>query len=147
MEAAHARQACRYSESPESYHPAARPGLAPNPLGVDSSDRWGHLFLSLSRQRFARKSTRVRRAFSDARRRQTFKSIEAMAEAQLQALEAAQLAPPYALGGASFGGIVAWQMAQVLASKGHTPPLLVSIDSPAYGHLPPPMSDEAILAS
>src|SRR5260363_63956 len=71
MEAAHARQACRYSESPESYHPAARPGLAPNPLGVDSSDRWGHLFLSLSRQRFARKSTRVRRAFSDASRRQT----------------------------------------------------------------------------
>src|SRR5260363_268143 len=100
MEAAHARQACRYSESPESYHPAARPGLAPNPLGVDSSDRWGHLFLSLSRQRFARKSTRVPGASSKPGGRQPLKSIEAMAEAYLQALEAAQLAPPYALGGA-----------------------------------------------
>src|SRR5260364_267115 len=131
MEAAHARQACRYSESPESYHPAARPGLAPNPLGVDSSDRWDIYFyrylvndLPESLPVYA-----VRSPMLDGGK--PFKSIEAMAEAYLQALEAAQLAPPYALGGASFGGIVAWQMAQVLASKGHTPPLLVLIDSPA----------------
>jgi acyl transferase domain-containing protein len=58
-------------------------------------------------------------------------TIEAMAEVYLEELSNAGITAPFVLGGASFGGVVAFEMAKLLLHRKAPPPLLVQIDAPA----------------
>lgn len=65
-----------------------------------------------------------------------FSSIEEAAECYIGEIQRVQPEGPYLLGGRSYGGIVAFEMAQRLQSMGETVGLLVLIDTRnfAYGH-------------
>ncbi len=56
-------------------------------------------------------------------------SVDAMAERYLAALREARPEGPYLLGGWSFGGLVAWEMARRLRAEGEEVPLVTLIDS------------------
>ena len=70
-------------------------------------------------------------------------TIEAMAEVSLQALRAIQPHGPYHLAGSSFGGILAYAMAQKLVAAGEKIGFLGLIDSPGPGHMPAALADKA----
>ncbi|MFZ4699132.1 MAG: type I polyketide synthase [Candidatus Methylumidiphilus sp.] len=70
-------------------------------------------------------------------------TIEAMAEVSLQALRAFQKHGPYYLAGSSFGGILAYAMAQKLVAEGEKIGFLGLIDSPGPGHMPAALADKA----
>ncbi|WP_165482873.1 condensation domain-containing protein, partial [Legionella gratiana] len=72
-------------------------------------------------------------------------SIESMAASYLHHLRQFGLQPPYILGGSSFGGAVAIEMAKQLDQSGQSIPLVALIDTPAYTNLPKLMSQEEIL--
>lgn len=74
-----------------------------------------------------------------------FDKIEDMAACYLKELQNFQPNGPYILGGSSFGGIVAFEMALQLHAQGQKIPLLLMIDSPGPGHLPKPFEDDAEL--
>jgi thioesterase domain-containing protein len=57
------------------------------------------------------------------------RSVEALAASYVQALVERQPAGPYALGGWSMGGVVAYEMARQLQSSGHEVALLTLLDS------------------
>jgi amino acid adenylation domain-containing protein len=61
-------------------------------------------------------------------------SVEEMASHYLEEMQAAQPEGPYFLGGMSSGGVIAFEMAQQLRSRGQEVPLLVLLDSrpPAF---------------
>ncbi len=71
--------------------------------------------------------------------RDAYTSIEEMAEDYLKELEKFGVKAPYTLCGASFGGIVAYHMAQILNDRGIDQPTIISIDAPAYGNMPKKM--------
>ncbi|HEY8371301.1 MAG TPA: amino acid adenylation domain-containing protein [Pseudonocardiaceae bacterium] len=74
-----------------------------------------------------------------------FDTIEQMAASYVDMLGELGVTPPYRLGGASFGGIVAYEMAQQVGKRtGHWPDVVL-IDSPAHGNLPEQMDERAIL--
>lgn len=77
--------------------------------------------------------------------RKDFQSIEEMASSYIQAIENAGIKTPYALGGSSFGGIVAYHMAQILHAAKIDTPMLVLVDTPAYGNMPRALSAQEIL--
>lgn len=73
------------------------------------------------------------------------RQVEAMARNYVEGLLSVHPSGPYWLGGASFGGTVAFEMAHQLHARGHTPEGLVLIDTPGPSQLPPPIEgDEAI---
>ncbi|MFF0212639.1 amino acid adenylation domain-containing protein [Streptomyces althioticus] len=72
-------------------------------------------------------------------------TIEDMAASYLERLEEFGLKPPYRLGGSSFGGLVAYEMARQLDARDAHRPQVVLIDSPAPGNLPAEMTDDDIL--
>lgn len=59
--------------------------------------------------------------------------VAQMATVYVEALRGKQAHGPYLLGGASFGGLVAWEMAQQLQQAGEAVKLLFMIDTPAPG--------------
>lgn len=63
-----------------------------------------------------------------------FRSIEEMAAAYLEAIQEIQPRGPYALGGLSFGGLIAWEMAQQLVACGQQVAFLGILDTkgPAF---------------
>lgn len=63
-------------------------------------------------------------------------TIEEMARQYVRAIRAEQAAGPYRLGGSSFGGVVAFEIAQQLVRAGQRVELLALIDSPGPGRLP-----------
>jgi phthiocerol/phenolphthiocerol synthesis type-I polyketide synthase E len=71
------------------------------------------------------------------------RSIEEMAAAHVATMLAWKPRGPYLLGGASLGGIVAWEMAQQLTARGETPALVVLMDSPGPGQMPRRLRDDA----
>ncbi len=74
-------------------------------------------------------------------------SIEEMVEQYISALKTVQPEGPYRLGGASFGGTVAFEMAQTLHRQGEKVSLLAMIDTPSPQQLIVPFkSDVDILA-
>lgn len=77
--------------------------------------------------------------------RAPFQSIEEMASSYLAALREANIKPPYVLGGSSFGGIVAYHMAQILHANTLYTPMLVLVDTPAYGNMPRALTDQEVL--
>ncbi|CAF2949130.1 unnamed protein product [Rotaria sp. Silwood2] len=74
-----------------------------------------------------------------------YNSIEEMAEDYLQELKKFGIESPYILGGSSFGGIVAYQMAQILHHKALDTPTVILIDAPAYENMPKTMEDSAAI--
>ena len=58
-------------------------------------------------------------------------SVEALAAAQLEAIQTVQPHGPYLLGGHCFGGSVAFEISQLLLAKGEEVALLVLIDVPS----------------
>ncbi|MFR9730641.1 amino acid adenylation domain-containing protein [Saccharopolyspora sp. MS10] len=74
-----------------------------------------------------------------------FDTVEAIAESYLNTLDELGLKPPYRLGGSSFGGIVAYEMAQLVFQRTGCAPEVVLIDSPAHGNLPERLSEVEIL--
>ena len=65
-----------------------------------------------------------------------FGTIEAMAEHYLGLLRAEQRRGPHRIGGASMGGMVAFEMARRLAADGEPPELLVLMDTPCLDQMP-----------
>ena len=74
-----------------------------------------------------------------------YDSVENIATDYIGFLEATGIKPPYLLGGASFGGIVAFEMAQQINTKYAYTPSIVMMDSPSQGHLPKRKSKKEIL--
>ena len=70
-------------------------------------------------------------------------SIEEMATCYLAAIRAVQPAGPYALGGASLGGMIAYEMARQLHARGERVGLLTMFDTAGPGQLPAPLKDDA----
>ncbi len=70
-------------------------------------------------------------------------SIEEMAALYIKEVQRVQPVGPYQLGGASFGGIVAFEMAQQLWAQQQEVALLFMIDAPGPGHMPPEFEDDA----
>ncbi|MCC3422540.1 MAG: acyltransferase domain-containing protein [Microcoleus sp. PH2017_01_SCD_O_A] len=63
-------------------------------------------------------------------------TVEAMATRYIEALQIRQPEGPYFLGGSSFGGTVAFEMAQQLNAIGQKVALLTLIDTPGPGQMP-----------
>jgi thioesterase domain-containing protein len=63
--------------------------------------------------------------------------IEEMAARYLEAVRQIQPEGPYLLGGSSFGGVVAFEMAHQLLSGGQRVALLAMMDTPAPSAMPP----------
>ena len=66
-----------------------------------------------------------------------FPDIEAMAEHYLELLREEKPRGPVLLGGASMGGMVAWEMARRLVEAGEPPALLTLMDTPCGDQMPP----------
>ncbi len=62
--------------------------------------------------------------------------VEEMATQYIEAIRVVQPQGPYFLGGSSFGGTVAYEMAQQLRAQGEKIGLLALIDTPGVGHMP-----------
>jgi thioesterase domain-containing protein len=69
-------------------------------------------------------------------RGEMFTTIEPMASYYLEAIRAVQPEGPYLLGGSSFGGIVAYEIAQQLNAAGERVALLAMMDSPTPEQVP-----------
>ncbi len=74
---------------------------------------------------------------------EAFTDIIEQAAAYNEALLKHQPKGPFLLGGASYGGNVAYEMAHQLIAKGHEVSLLVVVDSPAPGQMPSKFTDTA----
>ena len=72
--------------------------------------------------------------------------IEVMATQYIEAMRAVQPEGPYLLGGWSFGGIVAFEMAQQLSRQGQSVPLLALLDSGTRPIIEEAWDDAAFLA-
>jgi len=70
-------------------------------------------------------------------------TIEELAARYLEAVRSVQPRGPYRLGGASFGGTLAFEMARRMGAGGEQVELLAMIDSPAPVHAPHGDRDEA----
>lgn len=63
-------------------------------------------------------------------------SVEEMAALYLEAIQSIQPKGPYYLGGASFGGVIAYEIAQHFDRIGESIALLTMFDSPSPGYMP-----------
>lgn len=66
-----------------------------------------------------------------------------MAQIYSAALQALQPHGPYSLGGASFGGTLAYAIAQQLLAQGETVDFLALIDTPSQGNMPMELNENA----
>lgn len=72
-------------------------------------------------------------------------SVYALAERYLAILKARDFKPPYLLGGSSFGGLIAYEMAQQIKRIGEEVRLVVMIDTPAPSQMPRNLTDSAAI--
>ncbi|KYC36320.1 hypothetical protein WA1_42115 [Scytonema hofmannii PCC 7110] len=70
--------------------------------------------------------------------------VEEMATKYIEALRVVQPEGPYFLGGSSFGGTVAFEMAQQLLAVGEEIALLALIDTPGPGQMPVKIEDDEL---
>nr|WP_318528447.1 non-ribosomal peptide synthetase/type I polyketide synthase [Plectonema radiosum] len=75
---------------------------------------------------------------------QPLTQVEEMATKYIEALRVVQPDGPYFLGGASFGGTVAFEMAQQLLILGQQVALLALIDTPGPGQMPVKIEDDEL---
>jgi len=74
-------------------------------------------------------------------------SVSDMAKQYISAIQTVQNEGPYYLGGSSFGGTLAYEMAQQLRMKDQKTSLIIMIDTPSPDKIPPMMgSDIEVLA-
>ncbi len=77
-----------------------------------------------------------------------YDSVTALAEHHAAALVGHLPPGPYALGGLSMGGNIAYEMARLLTERGRPPALVALLDSPGPGQVPTRFADDAeILAA
>jgi amino acid adenylation domain-containing protein len=77
-----------------------------------------------------------------------FDRVELMASHYIEVMRERQPEGPYFLGGASFGGLVAYEMAQLLSAQKQKVDFLALIDTPGPGQMPErPEGDANILSS
>nr|WP_083263182.1 amino acid adenylation domain-containing protein [Desertifilum tharense] len=88
------------------------------------------------RDRFANRSFYGLQAFGLDGKSEPLNRIEAIASSYIQAIQTIQPNGPYYLGGWSFGGLVAYEMAQQLTQAGQEIALLAILDTPAPTHHP-----------
>ena len=69
--------------------------------------------------------------------------VKEMAKAYIKEIQSVQSEGPYILGGASFGGMVAFEIAQQLLSKKQKTALLVMMDTPGPHYMPKELVDDA----
>ncbi|WP_143342528.1 non-ribosomal peptide synthetase/type I polyketide synthase, partial [Crossiella equi] len=74
-----------------------------------------------------------------------FDTIEDMAGHYLDLLAELDVRPPYRLGGSSFGGLVAYEMAREVAARHGLRPEVVLVDTPSPDNLPADMAEPEIL--
>jgi acyl transferase domain-containing protein/thioesterase domain-containing protein/acyl carrier protein len=81
-------------------------------------------------------------------KQQPLTQVEEMASQYIEAIRVVQPEGPYFLGGSSFGGTVAFEMAHQLQTQGQKVALLTLIDTPGQGQMPTKVidSDVKILA-
>ncbi|MEA2626057.1 MAG: hypothetical protein QOD06_2102 [Candidatus Binatota bacterium] len=68
-----------------------------------------------------------------------YSRVEAMAAHYVREIRAVQLEGPYALGGYSFGGMVAFEMAQQLVAEGQSVSLVALLDTDCPDYVTPPL--------
>ncbi len=73
------------------------------------------------------------------------RSVKKLATSYIAELNAQEILPPYVLGGSSFGGLVAYEMAQQLTKAGKEVRLLVMVDTPAPEQMPRTLTDSAAI--
>ncbi|MDL5057348.1 type I polyketide synthase [Geitlerinema calcuttense] len=71
-----------------------------------------------------------------AEEKESLVTVEAIATRYLEAVRDRQPQDPYYLGGSSFGGTIAFEMAQQLTQQGEKVALLTLIDTPGPGQMP-----------
>jgi thioesterase domain-containing protein/malonyl CoA-acyl carrier protein transacylase len=71
------------------------------------------------------------------------RTVEDMAARYLERIRSVHPRGPYLLVGASFGGVLAYELGRRLALDGHDVPLCALLDAPGPGQLPPPLADDA----
>ncbi|MEK8015950.1 MAG: thioesterase domain-containing protein, partial [Candidatus Parabeggiatoa sp.] len=69
--------------------------------------------------------------------------VEKMATQYIEAIRVIQPEGPYFIGGSSFGGTVAFEMAQQLHAQAQQVALLAMIDTPGLGYMPTKLADDA----
>jgi len=74
-----------------------------------------------------------------------YDDVETMASDYISELKAIGAKPPYLLGGSSFGGLVAYEMAQQLKAIGEEVRLLVMIDTPFPQEMPAHLTNSAAI--
>ncbi len=74
-----------------------------------------------------------------------YEDVKVMATDYVAELKAIGAKPPYLLGGSSFGGLVAYEMAQQLKVKGEEVRLLVMIDTPFPKEMPAHLTNSAAI--
>lgn len=74
---------------------------------------------------------------------QPLTKVEEMATHYIKALRLLQPEGPYFLGGSSFGGTLAFEMAQQFQALGQKVALLAMIDTPGRGYMPVELNDDA----
>jgi len=74
-----------------------------------------------------------------------YDEVETMASDYISELKAIGAKPPYLLGGSSFGGLVAYEMAQQLKANGEEVRLLVMIDTPFPQEMPANLNNSAAI--
>lgn len=74
-------------------------------------------------------------------------SVEEMAQSYVAAIRTVQPHGPYRLGGSSFGGVLAFDMARLLLEMGESTDLLMLIDSPGPGAMPAGFRGDAEILS
>lgn len=72
-------------------------------------------------------------------------SVRQLAEIYIDVLKKEAVQGPYYLGGSSFGGLVAYEMAQQLSGQGEEVRLLVMVDTPAPADMPRNLTDSAAI--
>ena len=72
-------------------------------------------------------------------------SVYTLAERYISELKIRGFKPPYLLGGSSFGGLVAYEMAQQLSAADEEVRLLVMIDTPTPAQMPANLTDSAAI--
>ncbi|CAF2949096.1 unnamed protein product [Rotaria sp. Silwood2] len=77
--------------------------------------------------------------------RKAYDNIEEMAEDYNKNWKSLRSDPPYIISGSSFGCTVAYQIAQILHYKSVGTPMVILIDTPAYGNIPKPLEDSAAI--
>jgi thioesterase domain-containing protein/acyl carrier protein len=78
-------------------------------------------------------------------REEPLESVPEMAQQYIQAMRDVGAEPPYLLGGSSFGGLVAYEMAQQFKAAGENVRLLVMIDTPLPSLMPSHLTDSAAI--